>query len=475
MQKKLILVDDDTLIHATYKALFSKSDIEVNGFQTAAEAVKFVSQNPKDYPVILMDYHLDGMTEGDGDKGSQFITLFKNLNPEVIVFILSGDLNRDTLKDALTSGAKDFFDKGNNLDQTRSTIINAFKRYSEKIKVSESSPVNNENRKIIEEVGLVGQSSQMLDVVNEAKIATSHKYTVLILGESGTGKEMLAKSIAKSFKGEFVPVNCATYKEDLALMEAELFGYEKGAFTGADKRKIGLFEQASNGVIFLDEVHELSLPAQLKLLRVLQEKKIRRVGGNTEIPLENVKVLAAAKPDLKEKVDRGEFYIDLYTRLCVFPIEIPPLRQRPDDVELLVNHFCEKYSRENGLDRKFLVSTIDELKKQDWKGNVRELEHLVLRLVITSKENVIGPEALSLPTEGGAPSFKDVNTIKDLKKSFEEMEKDLIVRVLEKTSRNQSDAAKKLGIPLSTLQLRLKKHDLFSTYTKRSDAGITRH
>ena len=469
--KKLILIDDDSLIHSSFKALFADTSIDVMSFSSGVEAVQFVSKNPKDFPVILIDYHL---TDTDEEKGSHYITLFKNLNPEVIVFMFSGDLDRDTLKDAMKSGAKDFFEKGTDLEQTRKHIVDAFDRYSRKTSLSDTLPTKEENQKLIKSMGLIGQSNEMVEVIQEAKMAASHQYTVLLLGESGTGKEMLARSIAKSFSGDYVAVNCATFKDDLSLMESEFFGHEKGAFTGADKRKIGLFEQASGGVIFLDEVHELSMPAQLRLLRVLQEKKIRRVGGNTEIPLGEVKIIAAAKPDLKEKVDRGEFYIDLYTRLCVFPIEIPALRRRIDDIDVLVSFFCDKYSRENGLDKKFKVSALEKLKRMEWKGNVRELEHLVLRLVITSKGSEIGPEDISISTDETPTNVENVSTLKELKQSFEAMERDLIVRVLEKSERNQSEAAQKLGIPLSTLQLRLKKHNIFHAYTKRSDAGTRR-
>ena len=304
---------------------------------------------------------------------------------------------------------------------------------------------------------LIFKSPQMEDLVNFAIKVADVNSTVLITGESGVGKEVFAKTIHDSSprKNEvFVKINCGAIPEN--LLESELFGYEKGAFTGAYKRKLGLFEQANHGTIFLDEIGDLPLPLQVKLLRVLQEKEFTRIGGTETIKVD-VRIIAATNKDLKEMVKEGKFREDLYYRLDVLPLHIPPLRERREDIPLLINNFLAKYNQIHVKDLKISNEAMEALISYDWPGNVRELENIIERVIITTDNNFVKLEDLP----GGfrqniAPISIHVSEIMPLKEALEVVEERLVNLAMEKY-KTTTAAAKALGISQASVSRKLKK------------------
>jgi transcriptional regulator with GAF, ATPase, and Fis domain len=303
--------------------------------------------------------------------------------------------------------------------------------------------------------GIIGNSRVLKEVIEKIKIVAPAETSVLILGESGTGKERAAHSIhdlSHHKDNPMVVVNCAALPQ--SLVESELFGHEKGAFTGANAQRIGKFEQADNGTIFLDEIGELPLDSQVKLLRVLQEKEIQRLGGNSTIKI-NVRVVAATNRSLEKEVAEGRFRLDLYYRLNVFPIELPPLKERKEDIEALASHFLRKYAASSRKNVSSInANALEQLMQYDWPGNIRELEHLIERNVLLSKTNEI--EKFDLPPSISSPVQESSGKMK----TMEEMEKEHILTALQNCSGKVSGpggAAALLQMSAQTLYSKMKK------------------
>jgi two-component system response regulator FlrC len=312
--------------------------------------------------------------------------------------------------------------------------------------------------------GIIAGDRRMLQITGLAKGIAKSDATVLILGESGTGKELLARFIHRNSNRRgmpFVAMNCAAIPD--ALLESELFGYEKGAFTGADARRTGKFEMADGGTILLDEIGEMSLTLQAKLLRVLQERELDRIGGKAPVPL-NIRVIATTNRDIRKEVEAGRFREDLYYRLNVFPVTLPPLRERRDDIALLAEHFLRRSAERN---RKAIAAISQDavlfLKGLPWKGNIRELENVVERAVLLCSGGTLrvehfvidGGEEYCMTAECGAP---DADFKSEMKGTVSDMERDLIIKRLEEFNGNRTKAAKALGISLRTLRNKLKTY-----------------
>ena len=299
----------------------------------------------------------------------------------------------------------------------------------------------------------------MQEVYRLIEKVTKSKTTVLILGESGVGKELVASAIhynGPNATGPFIKFNCAALPE--SVIESELFGHEKGSFTGATALRKGRFEEASGGTIFLDEVGELSLAMQAKLLRVLQERTFERVGGNTTIQVD-IRILAATNRDLGEMVERGDFREDLYYRLHVFPITIPPLRERGNDIIALADHFLTKFSEEMGVDvKRISTPAINMLLCYHWPGNVRELENVIERAIILAEDGAI--HAYNLPPSLQTPVVTDASPIGSLDAKLNTVEYEMIVDVLKATHGNTTEAAIQLGLTRRVLGLRMAKYKL---------------
>ena len=401
------------------------------------------------YSLIIADDQVPGV------GGLEMLNSIKKISPQIPVVIMTANGSVHNAVAAMQAGACDYILKPFLPEVLESTVKKAVG----------SSVGNGPDRSEAGSDGhqsadkeIITRNPELLAILRQAKSIAPSKATVLIQGESGTGKELLAAYIHRCGQrpeAPYVALNCAALPDTLA--ESELFGHEKGSFTGAVGRKIGKFELAKNGTVVLDEIGEMPLPLQAKLLRVLQEKEIDRIGGAHPIPID-ARVIAISNVDLKKAIAAGKFREDLYYRINVIPLTLPPLRQRKDDIVLLARHFMEKYSR---LNRKNVVglgeAAVEMLLKHSWNGNVRELENIIERAVLISSGEHILPENLLMePSESGAqapaePDLKVGITVRD-------MEKDLIFRTLEKVNDNRTHAADLLGISIRTLRNKLREY-----------------
>ncbi|MBM4272476.1 MAG: sigma-54-dependent Fis family transcriptional regulator [Deltaproteobacteria bacterium] len=451
-QKNTILVVDDDFAHRTMlRTLLGGWGYHVTEADDGLSAIEAVHQSPFD--VILMDIR---MIKVSGLEGLEKI---KRFNPAIPVIIMTAYASVETAVQALKQGAYDYLTKPLDFDELKIVIERAM----------EHSRLQEENRYLRESLAaqfdrrnLIGRSEPMVRLMETVAQVAPSEATVLITGESGTGKEMIAGAIhfnSGRKDAPFVKINCAAVTE--TLLESELFGHEKGAFTGADRRKEGKFRQADGGSIFLDEVSEMSLAMQVKLLRVLQEREIIRVGGDEVIKV-NVRVIGATNTDLIREVEKKRFREDLYYRLNVVTLHVPPLRERKEDIPLIAQHFLTLFAEKNHKNIKgFTPRTMDRLLKHNWPGNVRELMNAVERAVVLSRSDYLNEEDFSLtlrdqPRPEEAPSQR-INTEAP---SLEEVEREAILKVLETAGGNKSEAARRLGITRRTLHLKLKKYGM---------------
>lgn len=405
------------------------------------------------FDMILLDYKMPGM------DGMQVLKEVKKINPEIDVIIITAYGTIETAVEAMKAGAIDYITKPVEFDELLIHVD----------RVSERRTLIRENeilRQELKEKGvtmdkIIYQSPKMNVLINMANRIAVSRATVLIKGESGTGKELLARLIhnlsPRSAKLISV-VNCSALPE--SLLESELFGHEKGAFTGATARRIGRFEEADGGTLFLDEIGDLSASVQVKLLRFLQEREFQRVGGNQTMH-SDVRIISATNSDLESKVKEGTFREDLFYRLNVVVMDIPPLRERKEDVPLLINHFLKRFAAENGKNVTGITSEArDLLLKYDYPGNVRELENIIERAVVISRNAVISIDDLPFDEERIYPEYTGKKGEGLLRGSIEEMERRLILEAMEKSGDHQTKAAEILGISERMLRYKLKKYGL---------------
>jgi len=385
--KTLLIVDDEPNIRRVLTAVFEKAGYRVLTAENGRKALDVVSSEP-DVNVMICDLIMPDL------NGVEVLKSAKEINPQLSVVMITAHGTIKTAVDAMKLGAFDYITKPFDMDEIKLVVKNAAER-SELLE--ENIHLKQELKSRYSFEGIIGSSSKMQEVFKIVERVANSNATVLIRGESGTGKELIARAIhynSPRAARPFIAVSCAALPE--TLLESELFGYEKGAFTGAVGQKAGRFELAHQGTLFLDEVPEISPPVQVKLLRVLQEREFERVGGTKTIKVD-VRLIAATNRDLEQLVAEGHFRPDLYYRLQVIQVFLPPLRERTEDIPLLVQHFIEKYNKENG---KFVKGATDEtmelLMKYRWPGNVRELENVIERGVVLAdaNEDLITPDLL---------------------------------------------------------------------------------
>lgn len=449
-QVTVLVVDDDPGHQATLKTIIKSWGYQVEVADDGTKAVEKVKESPFD--LILMDVRMAVMS------GIEALKLIKQYNPAIPILIMTAYSSVESAVEALKAGAYDYLTKPLDFDALKITMERALEHTNLKV---ENQALKEKLQSDFNVNSIIGKSRTMKDLTDMVGMIAPSEATVLITGESGTGKELIARAIHfnSTYKeGPLVVVNCAALTE--TLLESELFGHEKGAFTGADKRREGRFMQANNGTIFLDEIGEMSPMMQAKLLRVIQDREIQRVGSDETIKVD-VRILAATNRDLQEDVSTGKFREDLYYRLNVVTLKVPLLRERVEDIPLLAQHFLNKYAEKNRKRIKgFTPLAMDMFIKYEWPGNVRELENAVERAVILLPGDYISEKELPLSiTQSYSPENLEVafqsNTAST--QSLEEIEKMAILATLEASGGNKSETARKLGINRRTLYKKLEK------------------
>ena len=453
MKARILVIDDEAEIRRSVRMILEYEGYDVQEASSGPEGLAIIEREAPD--LVFLDIKMPGM---DCLEALQRI---RQSNESLPVVIVSGHGTVSTAVDATKLGAFDFIEKPLASERVLVTIRNAL----------DQTRLQNENRSLKRAVEIrhqmVGESPALRQVWDAIKRAAPTNATVLLLGESGVGKELVARSIHRNSlrsRERFVQVNCAAIPEE--LIESELFGHEKGSFTGATEKQIGKFEQADRGTIFLDEVGDMSAKTQAKVLRVLQEGEVERLGSARTIKVD-VRVIAATNKDLEAEIEKGTFREDLYFRLSVIPIRVPPLRDRREDIPALVRHFVDLFSRENNRrPQRFTPAALDYLQKARWKGNVRELRNSVERLLIMTPGDGIDVDDLrevvrmdTRPASAAAPV--DANererpgTLREFKESAERA---FLVDKLRENAWNISKTAEVIGTPRSNLYKKLEQY-----------------
>ncbi len=455
VKDRILVVDDDTAILDLFSSFLEKDGYEVETAVDANGAMDLVQANPFD--AAFLDLHLPDY------NGIELLKNIKEVEPSTVGILVTGCGSIETAVEAMSHGAFNYLTKPVKLKEVRFLLEEALE--------TALGEVNNQQQdeadKTLAIAGeMVGRSEAMDRVFKLIGKVADSESTILIQGESGTGKELVTRTIhlnSNRKNGPYIPVNCGAIPEN--LLESELFGHEKGAFTGANATRLGRFELAAGGTIFLDEIGNMSPSMQVKLLRVLQEKKFERLGGMKTIETD-VRVIAATNRNLEEAVEEGEFREDLYYRLNVIPISLPPLRDREGDIPLLVSHFLQKFNKVRKRKvQGFSFETLSMIERYHWPGNVRELENFIERMVVLKGEGIITPDDLPERVRMGKKNLQfALPDIPEGGLCLEEMmnniEKELILKALEKTDWVKQQAANLLNVNRTTLVEKIKKKGL---------------
>ncbi|MCX7982567.1 MAG: sigma-54 dependent transcriptional regulator [Syntrophales bacterium] len=448
---EILVVEDGKSQREMLRDFLAKEGYMVREAASGEEALDEVRAHYFD--VVLLDYKMPGM------DGMQVLKEVKRINQEIDVVIITAYGTIETAVEAMKAGALDYITKPVDFEELTLLLDRVQER---RVLIRENELLRQELRaKGVTTDQIVYRSAVMESIVNMVSRVAPSKATILLQGESGTGKELFARlihQISPRSSRPMLTVNCGALNEN--LLESELFGHERGAFTGAVTRRIGRVEEADGGTLFLDEVGDLPLSIQVKLLRFLQDREFQRLGGNQTL-FADVRIVSATNRDLEKMVKEGKFREDLYYRLNVVNIKIPPLRERKEDIPPLIDHFVEKYARENGKEVVGLSGEArDLLLKYDYPGNVRELENIIERAVVIARDEFISVE--DLPFGEGTWFLEQEERKSDglLKNTIEELEKKMILEAMVKASHNQTRAAEILGISERMLRYKLKKYNL---------------
>ncbi|HEX3036411.1 MAG TPA: sigma-54 dependent transcriptional regulator [Thermodesulfobacteriota bacterium] len=451
-KSKILVVDDEPGMRDFLEIMLQKEGYVVETAPDGLNAIEKIENTLFD--LCIADIQMPKM------NGIELLRRIGEKSPETTVIMITAFASYETAIEAMKLGAYDYITKPFKIDEIKLVIKKAL----------DKKRLERENIRLRKELetkygfgNIIGRSAAIVKVFELINRVSELKVNVLITGESGTGKELVARAVHYSgsrHEGPFVPVNCGAIPE--TLMESEFFGYRRGAFTGAQRDKKGLFEEADKGTIFLDEIADLPLHLQVKLLRVIEDKLIRPLGSTESVPID-VRIIAATNKKLEEEVAKGKFREDLFYRLNVIKIVLPPLRERREDVSPLAIHFIDKYSREMGKDvRGISPKALEVLENYHYPGNVRELENIIARSVALETSNVIRHETLpqlsetdSIDLESSLSSNAGLDTL------LGNIEKKMIEKALKRTAGNKTEAAKSLGITLRSLRYRLAKHGLY--------------
>lgn len=444
MSYTILAVDDEINSLKVLSVALSSDRIQVDTARSGEEA--FAKFKDKHYDLVISDYKMPGIS------GEQLLEKIKTITPEIPFVLLTAYGTIELAVNAMRKGAYTYLTKPVNLDLLESVV-------RELLLSGEPQPAG-ESSGQFQFMNIIGKSGPMQEVFSLIRRVSKTDANILILGESGTGKEMVARAIHYSslrVDNPFIPIDCTTIPSE--LMESELFGHERGAFTGAMDRKIGLIEMAQGGTLFFDEIGDIDYALEKKLLRFLQEREIRRVGGKNKIQVD-VRVLSATNRDIEADVEKGEFRSDLYYRLNVITIRIPPLRERTEDIPLLAKHYLEYFNAKNKKDiRGFEPEVLKVIGNYDWPGNVRELENVLERAVILCNYDLINMECLPCKLK----IFGDDVCDQPGEFNLLEIEKRIISKALDSTAWNQSRTALLLGISRKQLRTKMKNLGLMNT------------
>jgi two-component system response regulator PilR (NtrC family) len=458
---QILVVDDERSMRELLEYMLSKQGYTIALAENGCKAVEMI--NKATYDLVLSDIRLGDIT------GLDVLRAAKQKDPHTTVIMISAFATTETAVEAMNEGAYDYVPKPFDNEELKQTIANALERKTLDV---ERQVIEDELKKTVHFGKIVGNSARMQHIYQMVRQVARTRTNVLITGESGTGKELIARAIhdeSERAEEPFIPVNCGGIPE--TLVESEFFGHKKGAFTGATQDKMGLLEAAHGGTLFLDEVGELSLSMQVKLLRAVQERVFRSVGGTRDISVD-IRIVSATNKRLEDEVIAGNFREDLFYRLNVIEIKVPALRERKSDLKILTQHFIEKFSREMGKDiTKVSSYAIDLLNKYDFPGNVRELENLIERSVALSSTNILLPDSLAMSIhkrrwiEGVQNKRFDLDEVPNgvsLDTILAEIERAYLVKALECTNGNKNKAADLLGISFRSFRYRVDKLDVES-------------
>jgi two-component system response regulator PilR (NtrC family) len=466
----ILIVDDEQGMRQLLSLVFGRAGHQVRAAENGRRAVELLREASAD--LIVSDVRMPDM------GGIELLRAARELSPDVAVVMMTAFATVETAREAFKLGADDFIQKPFDVDELKLIVEKALELRQLKQEIQGWRKTQSERGRLDQ---IIGRSPRMQAVYQMIETVAAVQSTILITGESGTGKELVARAVhnlSPRNDKPFVSINCGAFTE--TLLESELFGYVRGAFTGATANRKGLFEAADKGTIFLDEIGEMSPAMQVKLLRVLQERKVRPVGGHEELSVD-ARVIAATNRDLPAMVKTGAFREDLFYRVSVIPIELPPLREKREDIRELVMHFAEKYSAQAGRSLTVSEAAMTLLERYSWPGNVRELEHTIERAVALERTEQIQPErlpeqitnynparvasALDLPDEG-----------MNLTAHLDQLEKTYLLEALRRTGGNQTRAAELLQLSVRSLRHLLDKHGIRNlTAQIRNDAARGAH
>lgn len=453
--EKILIVDDEAFIRENLERLIAEDGYRPISTESPEDAIRIVAE--EEISLVLLDLNLGS------SSGLDVLRAMREADPEILVIIITGYGTVESAVEALKIGAYDYIKKPFKADAIHLIVRLALEtqklRRQVKLLSRDSDGIN-----------MVGNSPSLLQIFQQIREVAKHETaTVLITGDSGTGKELVAQAIhnlSPRSGHPFIEINCGSLPFN--LLETELFGHERGAFTDAKNRKVGLFEEADGGSLFLDEIGEMDVSLQVKLLRVLEDRKIRRLGGNRNIDI-NVRIIAATNADLKGALERKEFREDLYYRLNVFPIHIPPLRDRREDIPILLETFLQRFSKEfNKSMRGFSREALDLVMRYHWPGNVRELRNVVERICIMHNVEMILPAQLPREIWGESPQSEmpfnyeippEGIVLDDV---VGQVEKELVEKAFRLTGGNVAKTARILNVPRGTLRYKLEKYHLTS-------------